>query len=592
MSVSTDVEDAMEYLAGTLGQGNCTRATYDTASVTLCHSPDVSSLDGFQYSHNVESEPGELDRFEEELTVDLPGIDLDTDTVTYVVLRKKTPVQEVNGTSAIQFSEETSSSNKSAPNTTSVHLNSAILTFSIFVNRRRKSVPVNFSLHHLLDAEDEFTEVGALNATRTTACVFWVEGAGNKDGQLSTTGCSVTTLKSSSFCYCNHSTNFAVLMQVTAYEISEADSSALMWITYIGCCVSIMLLLLTLAIYGYLWKLRSDRIFIHSSLALAILIAQLLFIGGLERTEDKVVCKVIAILLHFFYLSVFGWMLVEGIHLYRKVIKVYGSENIKMYPYLLVGWGIPAAITLVSLGIRIEGYGTNKVCWLDISSGLIWAFVVPALCVVGVNIIVFILVLRVIVKSAELNDKEHANIKAGLKGAVVLLPILGLTWIFGILAVNSATIMFQYLFTIFNSFQGLFIFLNQCAFNSEVKAAFLRIREKRKLLSGTSISTDQAAHFNSTSVTQNTDVKTVSDKDTKKHPALDNDDLEVEPMENDEEFIQDLEKAPEPVSIEPQRSEPFEFYKLPPSANLNALRKLHSNKVYPKFMDEGPTEEK
>ena len=75
----------------------------------------------------------------------------------------------------------------------------------------------------------------------------------------------------------------------------------------------------------------------------------------------QVVCKVIAILLHFFYLSVFGWMLVEGIHLYRKVIKVYGSENIKMYPYLLVGWGIPAVITLVSLGIRIEGYGTNKV---------------------------------------------------------------------------------------------------------------------------------------------------------------------------------------------------------------------------------------
>ena len=44
----------------------------------MCHSPDVSSLDGFQYSHNVASEPGELDRFEEELTVDLPEIDLDT----------------------------------------------------------------------------------------------------------------------------------------------------------------------------------------------------------------------------------------------------------------------------------------------------------------------------------------------------------------------------------------------------------------------------------------------------------------------------------------------------------------------------------
>ena len=58
--------------------------------------------------------------------------------------------------------------------------------------------------------------------------------------------------------------------------------------------------------------------------------------------------------------------------------------------------------------------------------------------------------------------------RAGLKGALVLLPILGMTWLFGMLAFNSATIVFQYLFVIFNSFQGLFIFLIYCVFNSEV----------------------------------------------------------------------------------------------------------------------------
>ena len=52
-------------------------------------------------------------------------------------------------------------------------------------------------------------------------------------------------------------------------------------------------------------------------------------------------------------------MLVEGVHLYMKVVKVYGSENIKMYPYLLIGWGIPGIITLVSFGASNEGYGTG-----------------------------------------------------------------------------------------------------------------------------------------------------------------------------------------------------------------------------------------
>lgn len=45
--------------------------------------------------------------------------------------------------------------------------------------------------------------------------------------------------------------------------------------------------------------------------------------------------------------------------------------------------------------------------------------------------------------------------RSGVKGAMFLLPLLGLTWIFGLLAVNEDTIIFQYLFAIFNSLQVL-----------------------------------------------------------------------------------------------------------------------------------------
>ena len=36
---------------------------------------------------------------------------------------------------------------------------------------------------------------------------------------------------------------------------------------------------------------------------------------------------------------------------------------------------------------------------------------------------------------------------------MVLLPLLGITWTFGLLAVNDELIVFQYLFAIFNSLQ-------------------------------------------------------------------------------------------------------------------------------------------
>lgn len=50
-------------------------------------------------------------------------------------------------------------------------------------------------------------------------------------------------------------------------------------------------------------------------------------------------CKILAILLHFFFLSAFAWMLVEGFHLYSMVIKVFGSEESKHLYYYGIGWG-------------------------------------------------------------------------------------------------------------------------------------------------------------------------------------------------------------------------------------------------------------
>jgi len=39
------------------------------------------------------------------------------------------------------------------------------------------------------------------------------------------------------------------------------------------------------------------------------------------------------------------------------------------------------------------------------------------------------------------------------KAAVILLPLLGLTWVFGLLAVNEDTVAFAWIFTILNSLQ-------------------------------------------------------------------------------------------------------------------------------------------
>lgn len=43
--------------------------------------------------------------------------------------------------------------------------------------------------------------------------------------------------------------------------------------------------------------------------------------------------------------------------------------------------------------------------------------------------------------------------RLGIKCSIVLLPLLGITWVFGVLAFDQATVVFLYLFAIFNSLQ-------------------------------------------------------------------------------------------------------------------------------------------
>jgi hypothetical protein len=46
--------------------------------------------------------------------------------------------------------------------------------------------------------------------------------------------------------------------------------------------------------------------------------------------------------------------------------------------------------------------------------------------------------------------------------AIALMSLVGVTWLFGAFAISGARVAFEYLFCIFNSLQGFFIFFFHC----------------------------------------------------------------------------------------------------------------------------------
>ena len=66
--------------------------------------------------------------------------------------------------------------------------------------------------------------------------------------------------------------------------------------------------------------------------------------------------------------------------------------------------------------------------------------------------------------------KGQANQKTVVRltiSTMGVMALFGLTWTFGILTVREISTAFQFLFAIFNSLQGFFIFLFFCVFGKE-----------------------------------------------------------------------------------------------------------------------------
>ncbi|XP_067047035.1 adhesion G protein-coupled receptor L4-like isoform X2 [Acropora muricata] len=327
-----------------------------------------------------------------------------------------------------------------------------------------------------------FSDGRGANKRNIPHCVFWDFTIKSKlTGDWSTKGCSlVETIDSEILCSCNHLTNFAVLMEVKDNtEASSGHKTALETITYIGCALSIVGELLTMIAYCTLTNVKQEPIQIRLNLVTSLAIAQAAFLAGIDATEEMVMCIVVAAVIHYFYLVGFSWMLFEGIYLYLLVCKVFNAF-IRIRIFYAVAWGVPAvivALTITMAALQNDGilsYVHGDFCWVSRTNELIWTFVAPVLVVCLVNLVLLSFVLYEIRNMPKDKTSELEKVVAGFKACVVLSPLLGVTWLFGVLSIEQAGLAFQYIFTILNSLQGLFIFLFHIVRNGDLRAELRR----------------------------------------------------------------------------------------------------------------------
>jgi hypothetical protein len=168
--------------------------------------------------------------------------------------------------------------------------------------------------------------------------------------------------------------------------LTSLHQRALATITYIGCGISIVCLAMAVAIFTLCHRqLKSDRNTIHKNLCLSLLLAEIVFLSGINATHDRIVCGLVAGLLHFFFLCAFMWMLLEGFQLYVMLVEVFESDKSRVKWYYLCGYGVPVLIVAVSSIVDPFSYGTPDFCWLRADNYFIFSFVGPVILILAVS---------------------------------------------------------------------------------------------------------------------------------------------------------------------------------------------------------------
>ncbi|KAJ8047069.1 Adhesion G-protein coupled receptor G4 [Holothuria leucospilota] len=308
--------------------------------------------------------------------------------------------------------------------------------------------------------------------------VYWKQGNGTS--AWSPDGCVLQSRAGSNgspvhASYCTHLTNFAVLLN----RHGKIESAILDILSIVGCVISVVALTITVFTFLYHREFRKQRPKqILTNLCFSLLGLYLAFLIGIERKRYKPTtgCVLSGIVIHYLTLTSMSWMSVEATNMYLLFWKVFDAHVSKfMIKSILTAWGLPVFVVGLIAVIEKDIYVNDTYCFLQPNS---WAFylglLLPIALLLLYNFVVFCLVFSRLMcrktKSDPIRDsKKQRSLLKRFQSTAAILSLLGLTWAFGFLSLRENRFIYNLLFCVCNTLQGLFIFLLFCLRQKDVR---------------------------------------------------------------------------------------------------------------------------
>uniref|UniRef100_A0A8C7FEX2 Corticotropin-releasing factor receptor 1 n=1 Tax=Oncorhynchus kisutch TaxID=8019 RepID=A0A8C7FEX2_ONCKI len=270
--------------------------------------------------------------------------------------------------------------------------------------------------------------------------------------------------------------NYTQCQEILNEKKSKLHYHIAVIINYMGHCISLAALLVAFILFMRLRSIRCLRNIIHWNLITAFILRNATwFVVQLtmnpEVHESNVLwCRLVTAAYNYFHVTNFFWMFGEGCYLHTAIVLTYSTDKLRKWMFICIGWCIPLPIIIAwAIG---KLYYDNEKCWFGKKAGVYTDYIYqgPMILVLLVRQCYTILFTFLHMFPPSIDIYRHT-----VKATLVLLPLLGITYM--LFFVNPggedevAQIVFIYFNSILESFQGFFVSVFYCFLNSEVRSA-------------------------------------------------------------------------------------------------------------------------
>nr|XP_045615520.1 uncharacterized protein LOC123768776 [Procambarus clarkii] len=259
---------------------------------------------------------------------------------------------------------------------------------------------------------------------------------------------------------------------------TEKFSPVMGWVSLAGLGLSCLCLLLHLAAFFLVPRLRNLPGKSLASLCLSLLTAYTIFIFSTFLKPRTIGCYISAVFMYYSFLASFCWMNIMAFDVWltfqqaKDELRVSsGRQRSKFLFYCVYGWLLPALAVVVTVTLDKTAPGGlpsefqpnfgQRWCWFGQRKALMVFFAAPLFVVMALNVVFFLITSYTIGASREptLRKSPCSQNKKQFLLYVRLAVLMGLSWISGIVAGYLQLEAVWYVFVVLNTLQGVFIFL-------------------------------------------------------------------------------------------------------------------------------------